>query len=209
MFTGIIEELGKVISTRDGKLTIGAREVLAETQAGSSMAVNGVCLTVTRLTPDSFTVDVMPETLRRSNLGRLSTGDRVNLERPMPLGGRLGGHLIQGHVDAVGHVVALVPEEEALLVRFEALAEAMYYIVHKGFIAVDGISLTVADRNEVSFQVSIVGFTRQNTTLRECRLGDPVNLEADIIAKYVRQFSQTREPGITSDFLKEHGFLVG
>jgi riboflavin synthase len=209
MFTGIIEELGKVISAQDGKIAIGAREVLAETRAGSSLAVNGVCLTVTTLTPDSFTVDVMPETLRRSNLGRLSAGDRVNLERAMPLGGRLGGHLIQGHVDAVGRTAALVPEGEALLARFEAPVEVMYYIVEKGFITVDGISLTVSGRNEVSFQVSIVGFTRQHTTLSERRVGDPVNLEIDIIAKYVKQFSQAREPGVTTEFLKEHGFLVG
>jgi riboflavin synthase len=209
MFTGIVEELGTIISAQDGKITIGAREVLAETQTGSSLAVNGVCLTVTTLTPDSFTVDVMPETLRRSNLGRLSAGDRVNLERAMPLGGRLGGHLIQGHIDAVGRTTALVPEGEAVIARFEAPAEVMYYIVQKGFIAVDGISLTVSGRNEVSFQVSVVGYTRQHTTLNERRVGDPVNLEVDIIAKYVRQFSQARGPGITTDFLKEHGFLAG
>jgi riboflavin synthase len=209
MFTGIVEELGTVISARDGKITIGAREVLAETQTGSSLAVNGVCLTVTTLTPDSFTIEVMPETLRRSNLGRLSAGDRVNLERAMPLGGRLGGHLIQGHVDAVGRTAALVPEGEAMIARFEAPAEVMYYIVQKGFIAVDGISLTVSGRDEVSFQVSVVGYTRQHTTLNERRVGDPVNLEIDIIAKYVRQFSQARGPGITAEFLKENGFLVG
>jgi riboflavin synthase len=151
----------------------------------------------------------MPETLRRSNLGRLSSGDRVNLERPMPLGGRLGGHLIQGHVDAIGRTAALVPEGEALLARFEAPAEVMYYIVQKGFIAVDGISLTVSGRDEVSFLVSVVDYTRQHTTLNERRVGDLVNLEIDIIAKYVSQFTRARNTGITAEFLQEHGFLVG
>jgi len=156
MFTGIIEEVGKVISARDGRLTVAAGEVLKETILGSSVAVNGICLTVTNLANASFSVDVMPETLRRSNLGRLNPGDRVNLERPMPLGGRLGGHLVQGHVDGTGKVTAVSPEGGAVIFRFEAAPEVMYYIVEKGFIAVDGISLTVMDRTETSFRVSVV-----------------------------------------------------
>ena len=208
MFTGIIEEVGTVIAAPPGKLVVGARDILPGVKLGESIAVNGVCLTVTSFEPASFSIDVMPETKQRSNLGFLKAGDRVNLERAMALGGRLSGHLVQGHIDATGRVASLDWEGAALLVRCEAPPELMRYIVEKGFIAVDGISLTVATKDAGSFQVSVVEFTRKHTIIGEKRVGDPVNLEVDIIAKYVEQLNQARHAGITADFLAKHGFLV-
>jgi riboflavin synthase len=206
MFTGIIEEVGRVISVQPGHLVVAANRVLERMELGASIAVNGVCLTVTGFDARAFSVDIMSETRKHSNLGLLKSGDRVNLENPLPLGGPLGGHLVQGHVDATGKLVAMRREGDAMLIRFEAPPEVMYYIVEKGFIAVDGISLTVVEKEEGSFQVSIVDFTRQHTNLGERRVGDIVNLEVDIMAKYVAQFTQPRGKGITIDFLKEHGF---
>ncbi len=208
MFTGIIEEVGRVTSAQSGKLTITANDVLREMKVGDSIGVNGVCLTITNFSTNSFSVDVMPETLRRTNLGRLYVGDRVNLERPLALGGRLGGHLVQGHVDEVGKVISVIPEGESIVIKFEAPPELMRYVVEKGFITIDGISLTVVDCNAHSFQVSVVGYTREHTNLGSGQVGDLVNLEVDIIAKYVEQLSRTRSTGITADFLQEHGFLV-
>lgn len=208
MFTGIAEEVGSVALVPAGGLVITAGKVLEGTQLGGSMAVNGVCLTVTAFDSKSFSVDVMPETLQLTNLGRLRAGGKVNLERPLALGGQVGGHLVQGHVDDTGKVASVAAEGEAVLIRFEASPEVMRYIVPKGFIAVDGVSLTVVSRDAVSFTVSIVGYTRQNTILGNCKTGDIVNLEVDIIAKYVEQLSQPQGAGMTSDFLREHGFLV-
>ena len=209
MFTGIIEEVGSIALTRAGSLVIAARDVLQGTEVGGSISVNGVCLTVTGLDTNSFSVDIMPETLKRTNLGQLKVGDRVNLERPLALGGRLGGHLVQGHIDAAGRVVSVVSDGEAMMIEFEAPPEVMRYLVVKGFIAVDGVSLTVVTRNTTSFQISVVDYTRKHSTLGNRRVGDLVNLEADIIAKYVESLGQARTPGITADFLQEHGFLVG
>lgn len=208
MFTGIIEEVGKVISAKSGNLIIAASDVLQGIEPGGSIAVNGVCLTVTNFNTSSFSVNIMPETLKRTNLGLLRVGDRVNLERPLALGGRLGGHLVQGHVDDTGRVTAVIWNGEAMLIRFEASPEVMRYIVDKGFIAVDGISLTVVTKDTSSFQVSVVDYTRKYTTLGSRQVGDLVNLEVDIMAKYVEQLSQAPSTGITVDFLQEHGFLV-
>jgi riboflavin synthase len=208
MFTGIIQEVGKVASAQAGSLVIAASEVLRGMKLGDSIAVNGACLTVTDFGTSSFTVDVMPETLKRTNLGRLKVGDRVNLERPVALGGELGGHLVQGHVDGTGSVAAAVWEGEALLLKFEAPAEIMRFTVPKGFIAVDGVSLTITTKEASSFWVSVVDYTRRHTTLGERKVGDLVNLETDIIAKYVAQLSQPQNAGITYDFLAWHGFLA-
>jgi len=208
MFTGIVGEVGRVASVKAGSLVIEAESVLQGIEPGGSIAVNGVCLTVTSFDADSFSVDVMPETLRRTNLGLLSTGDRVNLELPLTAGGRLGGHLVQGHVDATGRIASITWEGGAMIIRLEAPPEVMRYVVEEGFIAVDGVSLTVAARDASSFQVSIVDYTRKNTTLGSRQVGTLVNLEVDIIAKYVEQLIQTRGRGITVDFLQEHGFLV-
>ena len=208
MFTGIVEEVGKVSSVRPGNLVIAASDVLQGMEPGGSINVNGVCLTITSFNTSSFSVDIMSETLKRSNLGLLSAGDRVNLERSLALGGRLGGHLVQGHIDAAGRVAAVRWDGEAMLVRFEAPPEVMGYVVEKGFMAVDGVSLTVVTKDTNSFQVSVVDYTRRHTTLGDRQVGDSVNLEVDIIAKYVEQLSQARSTGITVDFLQEHGFLV-
>jgi riboflavin synthase len=208
VFTGIIEEVAKVTSAQAGSLVIAASKVLANLERGGSIDVNGACLTVTDFNSNSFSVDVMPETLKRTNLGLLKVGDSVNLECPVALGGQMGGHLVQGHVDDTGKVTSAVWDGEAMLLRFEAPPEVMRFIVPKGFIAVDGISLTVTDKETDSFWVSIVEYTRKHTTLGDKKVGDLVNLEADIIAKYVEQLSQPRSTGITADFLAEHGFLV-
>ena len=208
MFTGIIEEVGRVNSVKSGNLVIAASSVLHGIQLGGSIAVNGVCLTIINFNTSSFSVDIMPETLKRTNLGLLRVGDKVNLERPLALGGRLGGHLVQGHVDDTGRIASIIRDGGAILIKLETVPEVMRYIVEKGFIAVDGVSLTVVTKDTSSFQVSIVDYTQKHTNLGSRRVGDLVNLEVDIIAKYVEQLSQAHRPGITIDFLREHGFLV-
>ena len=208
MFTGIVEELGSIVSVKGGSLVIAAAEVLKGMKHGASVAVNGACLTVTDFDTRTFSVDVMPETLKRTNLGSFRTGDKVNLERPMALGGQLGGHLVQGHVDGIGKVASFAPNGEALLIRLEAPPEVMRFTVPKGFIAVDGISLTIVNKDGGSFWVSVVDYTRKHTTLKNKQVGDLVNLEVDIIAKYVEQLGQSHSTGITTDFLKQHGFAV-
>ncbi len=209
MFTGIIEEVGKVLSASTAKLVISGPQIASGMTPGDSIAINGACLTVTDFDHSSFSVDVMPETLKRTNLGLLKVGDGVNLERPMALGGRLGGHLVQGHVDDVGRIVSQEWEADALLFRFEAPPEVLRYTVPKGFIAVDGISLTITEKDSSSFGVSVVEYTRQNTTLGSRKVGDVVNLEVDIIAKYTALFTQPQTSGLTAEFLIEHGFTIG
>ena len=209
MFTGIVEEIGKLISASPTRLTIAAPQVVDGMNPGDSMAVNGACLTVTDFDRASFSVDVMPETLQHTNLGLLKAGDSVNLERPTALGGKMSGHLVQGHVDNTGRIIALEWEGEALLLQFEAPTEILRYAVPKGFIAVDGISLTITEKDSSSFRVSVVEYTRQNTTLGSRKKGDVVNLEVDIIAKYVAQFTQPQTGGLTAEFLIEHGFTIG
>jgi riboflavin synthase len=208
VFTGIVEEVGTVTSVSARSLVVAASRVLKEMQLGSSIAVNGVCLTVTDFDSKSFSADVMTETLKRTNLGQLRVGDSVNLERPLALGGQVGGHLVQGHVDDTGRIASVISEGDSIVIRFEAPAEVMRFIVSKGFIAVDGVSLTVASRDTDSFQVAVVDYTRQNTILGSQKVGDVVNLEADIIGKYVAEFSKPQATGITVEFLNEHGFLV-
>ena len=209
MFTGIVEEIGRVTSAQPRNLVITASKVLQGMELGGSIAVNGVCLTVTSFNSNSFSVDIMSETLRRTNLGLLCAGDEVNLERPLTPEKQLGGHFVQGHIDDTGRVTSVTWDGEAMLIRLEAPPEAMGYIVKKGFIAVDGVSLTIVDYDASSFLVSIVDYTRKHTTLGSKQVGDLVNLEVDIIAKYLERLSQAHRPGITVDFLQEHGFLVG
>jgi len=209
MFTGIVEEIGRVASARPGNLVITASQVLQGMEIGGSIAVNGVCLTVTSVDSNSFSVDIMPETIRRTNLELLGAGGEVNLERPLTLEKQLGGHLVQGHIDDTARVTSVTWDGEAMLIRFEAPPELMRYVVKKGFIAVDGVSLTIVDYDASSFLVSIVEYTRKHTTLGSRRVGDLVNLEVDIVAKYLERLSQARRSGITVDFLQEHGFLVG
>ncbi len=207
MFTGIVEEMGKVASAPPRSLVITASDVIQKIELGGSVSVNGVCLTITSFDTNSFSVDIMPETLKQTNLGLLSVGDVVNLELPLALGGPLGGHLVQGHVDATGRVASVTWNGEAMLIRFEASPQVMHYIVEKGFIAVDGVSLTVATKDTSSFWVSVVDYTRRHTILGSRQVGDLVNLEVDIMAKYVEQVSQSQAAGVTTEFLQEHGFL--
>jgi riboflavin synthase len=205
LFTGIVEEVGTVKSIGSGKLAVSASVVLEGTRLGDSIAVNGACLTVTALDAGSFLVDVMPETLKRTNLGQLRPGSRVNLERALLVGGRVGGHLVQGHVDATGKVLSLVPEGGSVIARFAAAPEVLRYVVEKGFIAVDGVSLTVIGYDRSSFSASLVGYTLGNTVFAGRKVGDQVNLEVDIMAKYVEKLREGRG-GVTLDFLSEHGF---
>ncbi len=208
MFTGIVEEVGSLVSVNSSGLTVAAAKALQGMQPGGSIAVNGACLTVTAFDSKSFSVNVMPETLQKTGLGLLHPGDKVNLERPMVLGGELGGHLVQGHVDGTARVAVVIKEGGTLLMKFEASAELMRYVVLKGFIAVDGVSLTVTEKDSRSFGVSVVDFTRRNTILADKKAGDVVNLELDIIGKYVAEFLKPQDKGVTAEFLKEHGFPV-
>ncbi|HXY74071.1 MAG TPA: riboflavin synthase [Dehalococcoidales bacterium] len=207
MFTGIIEEVGKISQTVPNKLTVKAKKTLEGTAVGDSIAVNGVCLTVTDMGTDFFTVQVVPETLRRSNLGELKPNDPVNLERALALGGRLGGHLVEGHVDSTGKIISLKPEGPAILMRISAPQNVLKYVVEKGFIAIDGTSLTVVSRDENSFTVELITHTRENTVFIYRRTGDTVNLEVDIIAKYVEALANAPSGKVTESFLKEHGFM--
>ena len=206
MFTGIVEEVGIVKAVSSTGLTVAAAKVLEGTGPGDSIAVNGVCLTATDLSGDLFSVDVMPETLRRTNLGSLRPGDGVNLERPLAVGGRFGGHFVQGHVDGTGELLSVTPEGDALLLQFKAPQDIMKYVVQKGFIAVDGVSLTVVGCGSGAFSVSLVGYTREHTTLGSRKPGDMVNLEVDILSKYVEQLKEAKS-ALTTDFLAEHGFM--
>lgn len=191
MFTGIVEELGTVVAvTPEGdsaKLAVRAPTVAAEAGHGDSIAINGVCLTVVDVAEGVFTADVMGETLRRSALGRLTPGDRVNCERAATLTTRLGGHLVQGHVDGVGQVLERVPGEHWHTVRFTLPAGLTRYVVEKGSIAVDGISLTVMEVDDTSFAVGLIPTTLRMTTLGGAEVGTPVNLEVDVIAKHVEK----------------------
>ena len=189
MFTGIIEEVGTICSVTKGSqsavLTIEASQVLEGTKIGDSIAVNGVCLTVTTMTTQKFTADVMAETLRRSSLGSLKRGSQVNLERAMAADGRFGGHIVSGHIDGTGEIASLTREDNAVWVRISTPQPLLKYIVKKGSIAIDGISLTVADVTDTDFSVSIIPHTGAETTLLTRKKGDIVNLENDMIGKYV------------------------
>ena len=187
MFTGIVEEVGYVQSVEPGGLIVRASEVMSDLKVSDSINVNGTCLTVTSRDEHTFSVDVVPETLRRTNLGSLGSGDPVDLERPLAVDGRFDGHIVQGHVDATGTLDSISEEGDALLLRFQGPASIMRYVVEKGFIAVDGVSLTVVNCGDRSFTVTIIPFTRVNTVLGSKKVGEPVNLEADIIAKYVER----------------------
>lgn len=192
MFTGIVEELGTVRAitpvTTGAHLSIGATRVLEDAHIGDSISVNGCCLTVVRLDEGYYEVDAVEETLRMTCLGGLQVGDRVNLERSVRLADRLGGHLVQGHVDGVGTIVAREPAPDgSLVVRIEAPASVLRYVVYKGSIAVDGISLTVAALDDSSFSIALIPHTQQVTTLGFRQIGDHVNLEVDIVAKYIEK----------------------
>jgi riboflavin synthase len=195
MFTGLVEEVGRVVALEAGemiRLRVSARRVPGSTRVGESVSVNGVCLTVEGLDGNTLAFQAMPETLRRTALGDLVEGSAVNLERAMTLERRFGGHLVQGHVDGVGEVRAIYSEGEAQIWEFEAPAGVLRYTVEKGSVCVDGISLTVVALSDASFTASILPQTRANTNLGELRVGDRVNLEADVVGKYVERLLEPR-----------------
>lgn len=215
MFTGIIEEVGTIkgiqINGHSAILTIGAKKVLEGTNLGDSIAVNGVCLTATKIGTDYFTADVMAETVRRSSLGTLKKGSVVNLERAMAADGRFGGHIVSGHIDAMGTIENILPEDNAIWYTVSADKKTLHYIVEKGSITIDGISLTIAYVDEQCFKVSIIPHTRQETNLSEKAIGDKVNLECDMIGKYVEKLltpiqEEKKESNITEEFLRKYGF---
>ena len=209
MFTGIVEEVGVVKETSGDRLAFEAHKVLDGTKVGASIGVNGACLTVVSLENRGFSVDVMPETLRCTNLGGLHYNDQVNLERALALGERLGGHLVLGHVDDTGEVMDVTTEETAHIMRISVPAKLMPYIVDKGFIAVDGVSLTIVDFDDFIFVVSLVAYTMEHTTLGRKRPGDIVNLEADIIAKYVENLKEGKGQSLNFELLRKYGFVGG
>lgn len=214
MFTGIIEEVGKIAQIKKqgefAVVTINASRVLEDVHLGDSIAVNGVCLTVTSFTSSQFTADVMSETLKRTSLGELQPSSPVNLERAMAANGRFGGHIVSGHIDGTGEVAEITPADNSVWYRIKTSPKLLRYIIEKGSITIDGISLTVVDVNDESFRVSIIPQTIKETNLGSKKIGSIVNLENDIVGKYIEQFLTKKEPApetkLTMDFLKNAGF---
>ena len=212
MFTGIIEEIGKIQTVRKGaassSISVQAKKVMQDVHIGDSIAVNGVCLTVTAFSQGGFTADVMHETFNRSSLGSLQTGSPVNLERAMPSNGRFGGHIVSGHIDGTGTVSAIQKDDNAVWYTIKTAPGILRYIVEKGSVAIDGISLTVASVERDCFGVSIIPHTASITTLSNRRVGDTVNLENDCIGKYVERLMgiQQSKHNITAEFLAKYGF---
>ena len=192
MFTGIIEEIGKVKAivrhTNSIKLTIAVKKILEDIHIGDSICTNGVCLTVTTFDDSSYTADVMPETMNRTNFKDLRINDLVNCERAMPANGRFGGHIVSGHIDGIGFISKMTKDDKAVRIRIETRPEILRYIVEKGSITIDGISLTVTDVTNFDFGVSIIQHTQDETTLTKKKIGDTVNLENDIVGKYIEKF---------------------
>ncbi|NLK20736.1 MAG: riboflavin synthase [Epulopiscium sp.] len=216
MFTGLIEELGKVKQIEKGlksaRIIIQAKKILDGTRVGDSINTNGVCLTVTGISTRSFSVDVMPETMKRSNLHILSSGDEINLERALKVNDRLGGHLVTGHIDGMGTIVNFKNEENAVWITIAAAPKMLLYIVQKGSIAIDGVSLTVTYVDDYVFKVSIIPHTKKTTTLVKKKIGGIVNLECDVVSKYIEKIILSKqeklvEKKIDMNFLTEHGFI--
>ncbi|MCK5763218.1 MAG: riboflavin synthase, partial [Clostridiales bacterium] len=192
MFTGLIEEIGEVDKISKGaqsaQITIKSKKVLGDIKLGDSISTNGVCLTVVKFDKNSFIVDVMPETMRRSNLKNIKSGSRVNLERAMQLGDRLGGHIVSGHVDGIGIIKSIDKEDNATWVSIETSLDIMKYMINKGSVTVDGISLTIAKVEDGVFKVSIIPTTKGETTLLDKHVGDELNVECDVVGKYIERF---------------------
>jgi riboflavin synthase len=216
MFTGIIEEIGKIEGVqwgeRSARIKIQAEKILSDVKVGDSINTNGSCLTVTAFDSNSFTVDVMAETMRRTNLGDLKTGSQVNLERALKLSDRLGGHLVSGHIDGVGNITQFSKEDNATWIKVKAESGIMKYIIFKGSVALDGVSLTVAEVTNETFSVSIIPHTSSTTTLLRKQVGNKLNIECDMVGKYIEKFTlhqqnNTSGSKITMDFLKDNGFM--
>ena len=192
MFTGLVEEIGtvrRIWTAGEGLvLSVNAEQVLSDVKVSDSIAINGVCLTVTEVSAGSFAVGIAPETQRRTNLGNLQPGDVVNLERPLPFNGRIGGHFVQGHVDGTGVIMEMSPEDESLWVKVEASEELLRYIVPKGFISVDGVSLTVVNVFPNAFNFMLISYSQKHVILPRKTVGELVNLEVDMLGKYVERF---------------------
>ena len=212
MFTGIIEEIGFVKSVRKGaksfSMLISADVVASGLRPGDSVNTNGACLTVTSLSQNSFTVDVMPETMRVTNLGALTTGSPVNLERALQLSSRLGGHMVSGHIDGTGLIHQVKKEDNAIWITVKTGSEILRYLIPKGSVSLDGISLTVVHVDEVMFDVSLIPHTMVATTLRDKKPGDTLNIECDLVAKYIEKFTGNSGSGsrISREFLDKYGF---
>jgi riboflavin synthase len=214
MFTGLVEEIGTMEGSVNGeksmKLTLKASKILENIKTGDSISTNGVCLTVTSFTNNTFTVDVMPETMRKTNLGKLRPGSLVNLERALKVNDRLGGHIVSGHVDGTGVIRDFKVEDNATWVIIETNVEVIKYIIPKGSIAIDGTSLTVVEVVDNFLRVSIIPITKEETILLKKKVGDEVNLECDIVGKYIERFltfKEVKEDTINMNFLEENGFL--
>ncbi len=209
MFTGIIEEIGTVVNIERGikssRITIQGKKIFDDLKTGDSVSVNGMCSTAINITENTFTADIMAESMRRTSLGDLKKGSKVNLERAMQLNGRFGGHIVSGHVDGTGVILSMVREDNAVWVTVSAPDNVMRYIIEKGSITIDGISLTVAKVYSDAFAVSIIPHTAGETTLLTKKIGDRVNLECDIVGKYIEKFTE-KKSGITLEFLKENNF---
>ena len=211
MFTGIIEEKGVIKSIRSGgrssRMVISAAKILEDLKIGDSINTDGVCLTVTEFSSSSFTVDVMPETLLRSTFGKLKPGSTVNLERALRLSDRLGGHIVSGHIDGSGRLEKIRKDENAIWLSIIAEEPILRYIVEKGSVAIDGISLTVAKVDHRAFEVSVIPHTQAETTILTKKTGDAVNIECDIIGKYTEKLSKTNGGKMDVNFLAENGFV--
>ena len=211
MFPGIIEEVGRIRRIGGGQLAIDCQKVVEDATLGDSIAVNGVCLTVTSFDKNHFTADVMPETVRRTSLAELSKGSPVNLERALTLSSRLGGHIVSGHIDGTGEIVSFKEEGNAMLMKIAADSELLRYIVEKGSVALDGISLTVAAVTDTDFTVSLIPHTREVTNLGSKKAGSTINIETDVLGKYVEKMlagnkTQKNAGGLSRAFLLENGF---
>ena len=216
MFTGLIEEIGHIKAMKKGSssicLTVAANKIMDDVKLGDSIATNGICLTVVDFDSNGFSADVMPETMNRSNFHLQKEGSPVNLERALRVGDRMGGHMVSGHIDGVGEIVSQSKDDNAIWVSISAPKNILKYVIEKGSIAIDGISLTVAYVDDKQFKVSIIPLTQDDTTLVSKKIGSTVNLECDMTAKYIEKFmfhkdDEKEESHISMDFLKENGFF--
>ncbi|SHE99285.1 riboflavin synthase [Alkalibacter saccharofermentans] len=211
MFTGLIEETGEILEIKRGALSarmkIAAHKVLEDVKVGDSICVNGICLTVTEFDASSFSVDVMPETIRASSLKEAGSNTKVNLERAMAMNGRFGGHIVAGHIDGTGKVISKNREENAVRIKIRADRPLLKYIINKGSIALDGVSLTVASLGADWFEVSIIPLTAEDTNLLDKRVGDPINIECDQVGKYIERLMEFKDDSVMDlDYLSKNGF---